>query len=89
MVPEDVSPGGSHFTDPSVRDRVRELPPSATLVAMVLADEGPLTQTELAEEALLAERTVRAALSQLDAADLLETRHGLPDARTRVYDLRS
>lgn len=86
MAPKDDSRRGSPFTDPLVREQVRELPPSATLVAKVLADEGPLTQTEIAEESLLAERTVRHALSMLATADLVESRHGFPDARTRVYD---
>lgn len=85
MAPEDESRGGSPFADPLVREQVRELPPSATLVAKVLADEGPLTQTEIAEESLLAERTVRHALSMLTTADLVESHHGFPDARTRVY----
>lgn len=85
MPPGDKSFGGSPFSEPQVRERVRELPPSATLVAKVLADEGPLSQAEIAAESLLAERTVRHALSMLETADLVESRYGFPDARTRVY----
>jgi hypothetical protein len=40
-------------------DRVRELPPSAKLVAKVLDYEETLTQSQIAEETLLPARTVR------------------------------
>lgn len=87
MVPEDESLGHSRFSDPAVRERVRELPPSTTLVALVLADEGPLSIGELTEESLLARRTVRAALAQLEAANLLESRPGQSAGATPVYEL--
>lgn len=89
MVPEDGSIEGSPFSDPVVREQVRELPPSTTLIAWILADQGPLSIPELAEESLLARSTVRAGLSQLRAADLLESHRRSADSHTRVYDIRT
>ena len=40
----------SPLADPEFRDRLRELPPSAKLVAKVLDDAKPLSQGQLAEE---------------------------------------
>ncbi|MFW5978004.1 MAG: MarR family transcriptional regulator [Halohasta sp.] len=82
--PEAVS------TDESV-DRwaaVRELPPSAKLVAKVLEYNDTLTQSELAEETLLPPRTVRYALSRLEDADVVESRFSFSDARKRLYSLK-
>jgi DNA-binding MarR family transcriptional regulator len=66
---------------------VRELPPSAKLVAKVLDYEGSLTQSRLSEETLLPPRTVRYALSRLEEADAVESRFSFSDARKRVYSL--
>ncbi|PSQ32554.1 ArsR family transcriptional regulator [Halobacteriales archaeon SW_10_68_16] len=68
-------------------ERLRELPPSAKLVAKVLELESPLSQSELAEESLLPDRTVRYALNRLDEAGLVESRYSFVDARKRVYAL--
>lgn len=89
MVPKDGSLGGSPFSDPVVRQRVRELPPSTTLVALILADHGPLPLGELAQAALLDRHTVRVGLTQLDAADLLEVSRRPGDGTTAVYDIRT
>ena len=70
------------------RDRLRELPPSAKLVAKVLESTEPLTHAELAEESLLPDRTVRYALERLDGAGLVDARMSFRDARKRVYRLR-
>ncbi len=67
------------------RERLRELPPSAKLVAKVLETEEPLTQGELAEESLLPDRTVRYALTRLEDQDLVVSRHSFRDARKQVY----
>ncbi|MFC6836537.1 MarR family transcriptional regulator [Halomarina ordinaria] len=75
------------LSNPDFRERLRELPPSAKLVAKVLEDETPLSQGELAEESLLPDRTVRYALNRLDEAGLVESRYSFRDARKQVYFL--
>ncbi|AGN00687.1 ArsR family transcriptional regulator [Salinarchaeum sp. Harcht-Bsk1] len=69
------------------RTALADLPPSAKLVATVLAHEGELTQAQLAEETLLPPRTVRSGLSELDSAGLVDSRISFVDARQRIYDL--
>lgn len=66
-------------------ERLLDLPPSAKLVYKVLETEGTLTQSRLATETRLAPRTVRYAVTQLEAADLLEADVYFPDARKKVY----
>ncbi len=85
----DPSQTESPLDDPEVRERLRELPPSAKLVAKVLDDSEPLPQGELAEESLLPDRTVRYALNRLEDAGLLKARHSFRDARKQVYFLTS
>jgi DNA-binding MarR family transcriptional regulator len=75
------------MTDPDFRERLRELPPSAKLVAKVLEDESPMSQGQLAEESLLPDRTVRYALNRLEEADLVGSRYSVHDARKQVYFL--
>lgn len=62
-----------------------DLPPSAKLVFFVLEEKGPCTQTDLAEEALLPKRTIRAALTTLKEADLVTEDVYIPDARKKLY----
>ncbi|WP_415380749.1 MarR family transcriptional regulator [Halosimplex sp. TS25] len=71
------------------RDRLRELPPSAKLVAKVLETDAPLSQGQLAEESLLPDRTVRYALNRLEDAELIGSRHSFHDARKQVYFLNN
>ncbi|WP_435094712.1 MarR family transcriptional regulator [Halorubrum sp. N11] len=66
---------------------VRDLPPSAKLVAKVLDYNETLTQSELAEETLLPPRTVRYALSRLEEEDVVDSRFSFADARKRLYTL--
>jgi DNA-binding MarR family transcriptional regulator len=66
---------------------VRDLPPSAKLVAKVLDYNDTLTQSELAEETLLPPRTVRYALSRLEEEGVVESRFSFSDARKRLYSL--
>jgi DNA-binding MarR family transcriptional regulator len=75
------------FTDEEFRDTLRELPPSAKLVAKVLEDDAPLSQGELAEDSLLPDRTVRYALNRLEESDLVDSRYSFTDARKQVYFL--
>ncbi|RQG97982.1 MarR family transcriptional regulator [Natrarchaeobius chitinivorans] len=70
------------------RERLRELPPSAKLVAKVLESDSPLSQGQLVEESLLPDRTVRYALNRLEDVDLVGSRYSFRDARKQVYFLR-
>jgi DNA-binding MarR family transcriptional regulator len=67
---------------------VRDLPPSAKLVAKVLDYNETLSQSQLAEETLLPPRTVRYALTRLEDADVVESRFSFSDARKRLYSLK-
>ena len=77
------------LSDAEYRDRLRELPPSAKLIAKVLETDQPLSQGELAEESLLPDRTVRYALNRLEEAELVAARYSFRDARKQVYSLRT
>ncbi|MFB6302319.1 MAG: MarR family transcriptional regulator [Haloferacaceae archaeon] len=68
-------------------EAVRDLPPSAKLVAKVLDYNDTLTQGELTEETRLPPRTVRYALSRLEEVNAVESRFSFADARKRVYEL--
>ncbi|WP_435317825.1 MarR family transcriptional regulator [Haloarchaeobius sp. TZWSO28] len=68
-------------------DDVRDLPPSAKLVAKVLEYNDTLTQSQLAEETLLPPRTVRYALNRLEEEDVVHSRFSFSDARKRLYTL--
>jgi len=69
-------------------DAVRDLPPSAKLVAKVLEYNDALTQSQIAEETLLPPRTVRYALTRLEDVGAVDGRFSFSDARKRVYSLR-
>ncbi len=66
---------------------IRELPPSAKLVAKVLQYNETLTQSQLVEETLLPPRTVRYALTRLEEVDAVDSRFSFSDARKRLYSL--
>jgi DNA-binding MarR family transcriptional regulator len=68
-------------------DPIREMPPSAKLVAKVLDYNETMTQSQLAEETLLPPRTVRYALSRLEDAGVVDSRFSFSDARKRLYTL--
>ena len=76
-------------TEPSESpgNALRDLPPSAKLVAKTLEYEGELTQSELATETLLPRRTVRHALKRLEDHGIVQSRTSFVDARQRVYTL--
>ncbi|WP_137289803.1 helix-turn-helix domain-containing protein [Natronorubrum halophilum] len=75
------------LSEDEYRDRLRELPPSAKLVAKVLETDSPLSQGQLAEESLLPDRTVRYALNRLEDVGLVGSRYSFRDARKQVYFL--
>ncbi|ELY92524.1 MULTISPECIES: MarR family transcriptional regulator [Natrialba] len=68
-------------------DDVRELPPSAKLVAKVLEYNDTMTQQQIADETLLPARTVRYALNRLDEENVVDARFSFSDARKRLYSL--
>jgi DNA-binding MarR family transcriptional regulator len=86
---EDGSRTEVVLTTAEFRERLRELPPSAKLIAKVLEMDQPLSQGELAEESLLPDRTVRYALNRLEDAELVSARYSFRDARKQVYYLTS
>ncbi|WP_265110344.1 ArsR family transcriptional regulator [Halosolutus halophilus] len=77
------------LSEDEYRDRLRELPPSAKLVAKVLEIDSPLSQGQLAEESLLPDRTVRYALNRLEDVGLVGSRYSFRDARKQVYYLKN
>ena len=68
-------------------DAVRDLPPSAKLVYVVLVEKGPLTQQGITEESYLPTRTVRYAIKRLEKIDVIDEDISIRDARQRVYYL--
>jgi DNA-binding MarR family transcriptional regulator len=68
-------------------DRLADQPPSAKLVFIILKREGPLTQQGISDESLLAVRTVRYAISRLEANGLVDEHSTVMDARQHIYAL--
>lgn len=77
----------SSLSTPTPLSALRDLPPSAKLVAKTLEYEGDLTQAQLAESTLLPARTVRYAVTELEENDLVTSRISFMDARQRIYSL--
>jgi DNA-binding MarR family transcriptional regulator len=75
------------ISETEYRERLRDLPPSAKLVAKVLEMDAPLSQSQVAEESLLPDRTVRYALNRLEETGLVDSRYSFHDARKQVYFL--
>ncbi len=68
-------------------ETLTDLPPSAKLVAKTLEYNGELTQPQLAEKSRLSGRTVRSALSDLEAIGVVTSRPSVVDARKQLYEL--
>jgi DNA-binding MarR family transcriptional regulator len=83
-----VAAAEESLSEEEYRDRLRDLPPSAKLVAKVLETDSPLSQGQLAEESLLPDRTVRYALNRLEDVGLIGSRYSFRDARKQVYFLK-
>lgn len=77
----------NEMTTAEFESRLRELPPSAKLVAKVLETDAPLSQGQLADESRLPDRTVRYALNRLEEQNLVTSRYSFHDARKQVYAL--
>ncbi|SIR09825.1 Winged helix-turn-helix DNA-binding [Haladaptatus litoreus] len=86
-VPELSQTNTNRLQDADSTEAVRDLPPSAKLVAKVLEYNETMTQSELADETLLPPRTVRYALNRLEDEDLVDSRFSFSDARKRLYTL--
>lgn len=91
MVEGEAESGPSQtlgLSDASVGGRLRELPPSAKLVALILhrADE-PLTGQEISDRSLLPKRTTRYALTRLDEHDIVETQRLSANPHQQRYTL--
>jgi DNA-binding MarR family transcriptional regulator len=80
---------GTSGTATTLPPEVRDMPPSAKLVAKTLAYEGELTQAELTEQTLLPGRTVRHALTLLEEAGVVTSRISFIDARQQIYTLEA
>jgi len=80
---------GAKATDKvQLKDKLKDLPPSAKLVFKVLECKGTyFTQKEIAEESLLPSRTVRYALNRLKENDIVEEKSYFRDARQSRYTL--
>lgn len=68
-------------------DRVRDLPPSAKLVYLILQEVGPCTQANISDRTRLPCRTVRHALTQLQEVNLVKSRPYIGDARQNLYEV--
>ncbi|WP_137287057.1 MarR family transcriptional regulator [Halorussus salinisoli] len=84
---ETARPEESRLTGENATEAIRDLPPSAKLVAKVLEYNDTMTQSQIAEESLLPDRTVRYALSRLDDEGIVDSRFSFSDARKRLYTL--
>jgi DNA-binding MarR family transcriptional regulator len=84
---ETVQGEKSRLTGENATEAIQELPPSAKLVAKVLEYNDTLTQSQIAEESLLPDRTVRYALNRLDEEGIVNSRFSFSDARKRLYTL--
>ncbi|MFC7080356.1 MarR family transcriptional regulator [Halorussus caseinilyticus] len=84
---ETARPEESRLTGENATEEIRDLPPSAKLVAKVLEYNDTMTQSQIAEESLLPDRTVRYALSRLDDEGIVDSRFSFSDARKRLYTL--
>ncbi|NHN58436.1 MULTISPECIES: helix-turn-helix domain-containing protein [Halorussus] len=84
---ETARPENGRLTGENVTEEIRDLPPSAKLVAKVLEYNDTMTQSQIAEESLLPDRTVRYALNRLDDEGVVSSRFSFSDARKRLYTL--
>lgn len=66
---------------------LEDLPPSTKVVYTVLAENGSLTQQEIAKESYLSSRTVRDATRRLEEINIVDDEINFRDARQRDYYL--
>lgn len=85
---QELDPDG-YWDDEGFREVLREQPPSAKLVAKVLAAESWLSHERIATETLLPRRTVSYALNRLEDVGLATSRRDLGDPRKKVYVLET
>lgn len=70
-----------------VPEELEDAPPTAKFIFKLLQYEGPLTQSQIVQESLLPERTVRHSLNHLLDEGHLKSRASLRDTRQKVYML--
>ncbi|MFQ5981347.1 MAG: hypothetical protein ACE5OZ_24665 [Candidatus Heimdallarchaeota archaeon] len=68
---------------------VNSLSPSSKAVLGLLVSVGPMTPTEIVESVGFASRTVRYALKDLLARELVDKKPFLPDMRRTVYQVKA
>ena len=68
-------------------EELQKMPPSAKLVLQTLKYEGPLSQKNISEKAMLPDRTTRLAISLLLEKKLLKRLQSLRDARHKTYQI--
>lgn len=68
-------------------EELDDLSPSAKLVYKILEYEGSMTQSELAEDAMLDPRAIRRVTSSLEDVGLVDSRHSQQDGREIVYSV--
>ena len=74
------------LTEP-YRSQFENYPPSAKLVYIALVADGPMTQSQLAQETRLSSRTVRSALDRLERDEFVMSELYIPDARKKLFDV--
>lgn len=68
-------------------EAVRDVTPTARLVLAVLRERASANQTELVEATGRTRRTVRSAVTELEARGAISASYDLRDARNRRYEL--
>lgn len=89
MEDDPVMQTDSPLTEPAFRERLRDLPPSAKLVARTIHDDAPLSRVEIMERSLLHARTLQGALTNLEEAGPVEASQSALDGNREVYHLTS
>jgi len=81
---------GENLSYEEASDKVEELNPSAKLAYYVLEKEGSeMAKTELEQETLLEDRTLREAMNALEEEDVAYKRKNPMDHKKRIYGLKT
>jgi len=66
-----VNESSTEISKTEFRHRLRQLPPSSKLIIIILQKMGPQTFSNLLDESLLPERTLRTSLEKLEDSELV------------------
>jgi len=66
-----IEESSTEISKTDFRHRLRQLPPSSKLVIIILQKNGPQTFSNLLDESLLPERTLRTSLEKLENSELV------------------